>query len=241
MNRKMRLASAALLMLFANSSFAGLVTYNYTGSYDGGTGIFNSVTGGVSGTITWDDNLLDSNSSGRNDYFANNDPVNNQIYTSSYTATMNVDGTTYSESATNPTILDAFMSLRDHGDVDSFRYSMIRNGTTEDRFRLAAVDSNLGSTPDAIAAGTNNLTGSMSDALNIIDNLDLSLFNDSSTQSWWVEWDDTTGDRLGRLDFTITSLTRVSGSVPEPGMVALLLLGLAGNLARSRKRKPIAA
>lgn len=235
MLKKVRLISAAVLLVLANTSYAGLVTYNYTGTTTFGTGIFNGPSTEVSGTITWDDLLLDSNPSGRNDYYANNDPVGNQPYTSSYTATMTFGGTTYSESATNPTILDAFVSLRDHADVDSFRYSMIRNGATEDRFRLAAVDEEDGSVPDAIAAGTNNLTGNMSDTLDIIDNLDLSLFNNNDSASWWVEWDDTTGTRLGRVDFTITSLTRAS--VPEPGPLALLLLGLAGTLLSSRTSK----
>ena len=88
--------------------------------------------------------------------------------------------------------------------------------STDDFVRLLALDAANSPPseliPNGIAPGSNNLTGNINDTISILDNLDLSLFDATFNQSFWIARNDTTGLHDGQVQFTLTAVT----PVPEP-------------------------
>ena len=149
--------------------------------------------------------------------------------TSGFAASLTVGGVAVSDTSSS-TSLEALLEILDQPSEDRIRYLLSKQIEADPFFELIARDFTGG----GVAPGSGNLTGSIGDAISILDNLDLSLFSTLSVPfSQWEEYD-SNGLLIGLVEFEWTGISRVT-SVPEPSTLGLLGAGLLGLFIR-RKR-----
>jgi hypothetical protein len=236
---------ALVLTLLAPASAAETVTYLFTGVVDesvqASSGIFAFASDGtlLSGSISFDDRLLDRVAGNQTDEFFNFTPVQNKPYTEAFRMEMTVGGLTVTQVATEPNLAQAALRLDDAnpGSTDSVIYSMLSTSPTvrgNDIIALRFIDT----TGVGVGTGGSGLTGTIEGAIAILDALDVSLFPPTAQKSFWLARDDV-DQTIGTIQWNATSLTRAprlpaSPSLPWLLPAALLVTGSSIALRRVR-------
>ena len=218
---KFTLSSALLLCCVAPSAIAVPVTYNFTGVATSARGIFEDQGTAVSGFFSFDDGLVDDFIGPAVDRFVSE---SNPSLIGSFSASLTIGSVTVTGAA------ESFAELRleDHDSSDLVEYALVGSDSA---FGFMLTDIPLGGIPDGVAAGSENLTDSIADAIAILDHLDLGSF--VAAQGTWSQLD-SVSQNWSTVAFTMTGIERAV-AVPEPTTVTLLLAGILG-MSRIRRR-----
>ena len=201
----------------ASTAMSLPVTYEFQGTV---TSTFGAAVGPgslVTGTISFDDQLVDSNPGVPwQDIFTTTNPANVALLPG-FSATINFGAMSMSVAGDAPTNSLGSLSISDSSSVDQVQYRAFNSDLGADLI-LRARD--VGGIPDGVLPGSNGLTDNITDTIDILDNLDLTLFNSRQNPvSVWRQFN-SFGRTTLQIGFRWDSLSRVT--VPEPGAVALL-------------------
>lgn len=215
-----------LLIYAAPASLqAALLTFNFTATVDSATGIWADQGSVVTGSYSYESDLVDDFPTNTSiDLFVSNSPNEGAVW--DLTVTVGNVTQTSSDNFNNPGSAHHLMEVRDTDQEDSFTFAAVRVFPGDDDAAIRLIDTPAGGV-DGIAPGSGSLTDTpLSTAP------DVTLF-ETATGEWIAR--NTSNEQIGRLDFTVTSITLV----PIPPALYLFGSGLLGLVGISRQRKAV--
>lgn len=211
-----------LLSVAASKVTAAVVTFGYSGEVTASSLTYAGLNGApVSGTISFDDSLVDSPfSTGitRSDTFTTQTAAN-EPFRGSFQATMQVGAFDFSTQLDASSSGYAFVQTTSDT-VDSVRYSIVPQvGSGREYFNMQQ------SGVDMLNPGSGGLSGTTAEAIAFYSLAGRDFGTLSFNVGQWNGWDGTRF--LGYVYFEVTSFS----AVPIPATLPLLLSGLLGFLA----------
>jgi hypothetical protein len=224
--------SALALSLFAPAAIASVITYDFTGDAFYTLGIFAGQGTQVTGTISFDDRIVDFSPTAAGDTFsANLEP--NSAFAGNFRATIQVGSAVASYALHENDVDDwGWLWIADDTTFDWIDYFFVGNQGGQTIFELTARDNG----GVAVKPGSYGLTSTIEGDIGILDALDLGLFKDRAFGTW-ARRDVSYGPVIDSVQFAWTGISR-SISVPEPAPALLLATALLGLAVRYRKRLP---
>lgn len=224
--RYLLLCASCLMLLLPSPILAIPLTFDFAGTAIVTAGIFLGQGTNVTGSYTYDSDLVDSSGAGEEDVFSAH-ILSNQSFQWNIAVTL---GTTTRSTSTNLNLAPDghhLIHILDTSAEDRYKIESLRQVITDDAAQILLSDFDPLPDPDAVLAGSGGLTNSAPllapDVSKFSDNcLSAGLF----TCSAYIAFNDVTGDEDGRVFFRVDSIT--ARSVPEPATLLLVALGMFG-------------